>query len=110
MLIRRIRKKEQPMGGFRAVVCGAMLATIVNIAVMIILASSYVSTLTVMTVHGILFIVLAVIPVVYAVIMAVRMKRLDIATRQKRQLTTTAAIGLLVSIDIVYWQLCMFWI
>ena len=110
MLIRRLRKKKQPMDGLLTVSCATMLATIVNIAVMIILASSYVSTFTVMTVQGILFIALTLILVATSVIMAILMKKFNLIKRQKRQIVTTAVIGLLVSIDIIYWQLYMFWI
>jgi CubicO group peptidase (beta-lactamase class C family) len=102
MLARKLLKKQQPMGGLRAAVCVTTLASLMNFIFLLFLAA--------VTVQGILFMLFALIPVVYTIMMALEMKKLELFKQQKRQLIMTSVMGLITTFNILYWQLWMFWV
>ena len=109
ILIRRLRKKAQPLGGLRAAVCGSALGALINFVALVLAALSWVMPSAQITVHGLLFILFAPIPVIYAVILAIRFKNLDANKKQKTRLIATAAMGLLMTFSVALLQLWWFW-
>ncbi len=110
MLIRRIRKKPQPLGVLRGVTCAAVVAAAVNMFVLLITAISYAATLTTITVQAILFALFALIPVAFVIVYLAKHKSLDAARKLKARLITTCVMGLFMTFTVIYWQLWMFWI
>ncbi|MCL1965363.1 MAG: beta-lactamase family protein [Firmicutes bacterium] len=114
MFIRKLRKKDKidhnrVMGSLRAAVCGAALGAAVNFAVLILTALSMIIPSAQLIVHGLLFILFMLIPVVYAVILAVRFKGLDADKKQKGRLIATAIMGLLMTFSVAFLHLWWFW-
>jgi hypothetical protein len=109
MFIRMIRKKPQPLGGYRAIVCLSLLATPINCVILIVNVSSMIAAPFSLTIHGLLFILLMLIPIVYKVILVRRMSALEMTKREKRQRKTTAIFGLLMTFSIICLQLWWFW-
>lgn len=110
MLVRRIRKKPQPLGVLRGVACAAVVAAAVNMLILLITAISYAATLTTITVQAILFALFALIPVAFTVVYLVKHKSLDATKKLKASLITTCVMGLFMTQVVIYWQLWMFWI
>jgi len=109
ILIQKLRKKEQPLGGLRAAVCGSAPGALLNFVALVLAAISGVLSSAQITVHGLLFILFALIPVIYTVILAIRFKNLDANKKQKAGLIVTAVMGLLMTFSVVFLQLWWFW-
>jgi CubicO group peptidase (beta-lactamase class C family) len=115
MFIRRFRKRKQPLGILRACVCAASLGAVVNLFVFLTFFMSYAGlTPAALTIFGILFILFASVPVVYLVITALRLKNIiqqpDAAKNLKRHLITPAVMGMLTTVNVLYWELWRFWV
>ncbi|MCL1965044.1 MAG: beta-lactamase family protein [Firmicutes bacterium] len=110
MLVRTLRKKKQPLAFARAAVCAGIIAAFVNWLILFMNGMSLTGTVTGVKIQGILFIFLALIPVVYAAVTAICRKKLTITRKQKAGLMSTAAAGLIMTLCIIYWQLWMFWV
>ncbi|MCL1809208.1 MAG: beta-lactamase family protein [Clostridiales bacterium] len=102
MLIRKIRKRQQLMGGLRVAVCGSAFAALINSVILLSLA--------IVIVQGVLFIFFALMSVVCVPVMLFRAIRLELSKKQKCMLTVTSAVGLVTAFNIIYWQLWMFWV
>ncbi len=109
-VIQRIRKKKSPLRAWRMTLCGSTLLTMVNLFIYLINTGSFSSTSTPITINGIFFILLGLVPVVYAIILVTKWKSLDLSKKQKIGVVTSGVMGLLVTLNLFYWQLWMFWI
>jgi hypothetical protein len=113
-LIRRLRRKTARTGDsvvdkLRVAVCGVVFASIINFLVVAITVFTYMATLTSVAVNGILFILFALVPIAFAVVLAIRYKNLDAGKKLKRRLRVTAVMGLIMTLCIVFMQLWWFW-
>jgi hypothetical protein len=66
-------------------------------------------SLTTVAVNGILFILFALVPNAFAVVIAIRYKNIDAVKKLKRRLRFTAVMGLIMTLSIVFMQLWWFW-
>jgi CubicO group peptidase (beta-lactamase class C family) len=109
MLIRKSRKRKQPMAVLRAAVCGSVIAALINFMVLNFWPSSSITTFaSTLNTHCILFILFALIPVAYTVFLVVKFKSPDADKKQKRRLITSAVMGLLMTFSVVFLQLWYF--
>jgi hypothetical protein len=53
--------------------------------------------------------VLALLPVAYAAILAAKWKKLDCTRRSKRKLIMTSIAGLIMTINVIFWEVYKFW-
>jgi hypothetical protein len=109
-LIRRIRKRKSPCSGWRLILCSSIILAAVNLVLFIVSAMIYAATLTTAAIQGILFIFLALVPVIYAAALAVKTKKLTLTGKQKAGLIINGVMGLIVTFNVLYWQLWMFWV
>jgi len=110
MLIVKIRKRERPHSKLRGCICAASLLALVNLILFIINTVSLQVTLTATIAHGVLFILLTAIITSCVLINILRMKIFNLTKEQKRQRTLTSLMGAFVIMNVIYWQLWMFWI
>jgi len=107
MLIRKLHKKKQLLGLLTAVVYVGVIAVFVNWLVVFLNGMFATGTVTGVVIQGILFTLLALIPVVYSIILVLRYKKLEATKKQKVEMIVTAVIGLVMTFFIIYWQLWM---
>jgi len=106
MFVCRIFGHTQPLSGLRAITCGSVSAVLINFIFML---NNQISLVR-LYIHGILFLLLALVPVIYSVVLVMQIKILDATKKQKRGLIVTANMGLLMVFSVIYWQLWMFWV
>lgn len=106
-LVRHIRRKPQPLGGLRALNNGAVALSFLNLAALVLTLLCYISTKAQVMAQGALFLLLAAVPVVFA--LAVLFKTGKVDKKQRRGLTFNALIGLIMTFNVVYWQMYSFW-
>jgi hypothetical protein len=53
--------------------------------------------------------ILAFIPVIYAVILAAKWKKLDIKRKEKIKLIITGIAGFIMTANVIFWQAYKFW-
>ncbi len=104
--IRLIRKRKTPLNAWRLILCGSIILTAVNLLVLL----SGIQTPISFIISGVCFILLGFIPVAYAIVLAMKWKSLDLTKKQKIGLITSGVVGLILTFNIIYWQLWMFWI
>lgn len=108
-LIQLIIKKKSPLRAWRLILCGSTFFTMVNLF-WLISNGPMSTTQTSITIIGIFFILLGLVPIAYAINLAMKWKMLDLTKWQKVALVTNSIMGLIVTFNIFYWQLWMFWI
>ena len=109
-LIRLIKKKKSPLNVWRLILCSSILFTMVNLVIYISNIAAYASTPTSIMINGIVYILLGIIPIVYAVILAKKWKPLELSRKQKVGLVVNGIMGLFLTFNVLYWQLWMFWV
>ncbi len=109
-LIRLIRRRKTPLNAWRLVLCFSTILTVVNLLIFFSSTQSFSATPTSFLINGLIFILLGLIAVAYAIIVAMKWKLLDLTKKQKAGLIFNGVMGLIATINIIYWQLWMFWI
>jgi hypothetical protein len=69
-----------------------------------------VHTTVTLTVHGILYLLSALLILSSIGMLFSQMKGLELVKKQKCQLVTTLLMGGFVILNLVYWQMWMFWV
>ena len=110
MLIKKLLKKEQILPCLRVGIYAASFAAIVNFFVFILSVFLFYASLSGVIIHGILFILLTVAVIFCIIKIALRAKIINLVKKQKRQLIITCLTGVIVVINVFYWQIWMFWI
>lgn len=106
-LVRRIRKKSQPLGGLRALCNGAVALSFLSLAALVVTLLCYISTKAQVMAQSALFLPLAVVPVIFALAVLLKAGRLD--KKARRGLSVNALMGLVMTFNVIYWQMYMFW-
>jgi hypothetical protein len=96
LLIRKLRKKEQVMVGLRGAVYGSTFIALLNFILLML------SGMPPLAVHGILFILSALIPIVCTALI--------IYKKQMRRFIIPVIMGLIVTFNILNLELWMFWV
>jgi hypothetical protein len=109
-LIRLIRKRKSPLSVWRLILCSSILLAIVNLIIYISNIAAYASTPISIMINGIVYILLGIVPIAYAVILAKNWKPLKLSKKQKMSLVVHGIMGMIVTFNILYWQLWMFWV
>jgi len=110
MIIKKLRKKEQILPCLRTGIYAASFAAIINFFVFILSVFLFFASLPGVIFHGILFILLTIAVIFCIIKIALRAKIINLVKKQKRQLIITSLTGIIVVINVFYWQLWMFWI
>jgi len=110
ILIAKIRKKELPFSKPQVFLYATSLLAVLNLVLFILTAASLQITMTATTIHGLLFMLSAIAIAVFIVLAALHMKAQDLTKKQKRRHVFSFFIGAIVIVNVVYWQLYMFWV
>jgi len=110
LLITKLRKKEQSFSVFRALFAVGLILIVANLAVTAMSALSITLTLSAMTVHGIIQILLTLAATVFVGILLSRLKTPNLSKKQKRQIITPAIMYIFMMINTIYWQFLAFWV
>ena len=111
ILVKKLRKKEQVLTKVRAGVHAGSLLSLINAILMILIAivTMGISRVAVI-VHGVLFILLALLILISIGASLFQIRELELVKKQKRQMVYTTIMGSFVILNLLYWQLWMFWI
>jgi len=110
ILIAKIRKKEPPFSKPQVFLYTTSLLAVLNLVLFILTVASLQITMTATTIHGLLFMLFAIAIAVFIVLAALQMKAQDLTKKQKRRHVFSFFIGAIVIVNVIYWQLFMFWV
>ena len=111
ILVKKLRKKEQVLVKVRGVIhIGSLLALMNTVWMLLVATLTLGISQTAVTIHGILFILLALMILFSVGVSFFQMRELELSKKQKRQLIYTLSMGSFVILNLLYWQLWMFWV
>jgi CubicO group peptidase (beta-lactamase class C family) len=110
ILLKKLRKKEQALTQVRGgIQIGALLA-IINLIVMLLATIFMAINRVAVIVHGVIFIISAIIILLSFARLYPQIKESELVRKQKRQIIYTVIMGCFVILNLLYWQLWMFWV
>lgn len=107
-LIRRLKKKAQPLCVVRALTNASIALGFINLLSLLGTVLSYIVSKTQLTLQALLFALFALVPFVF--LYRLLKARKELSKKQKWGLGVNAAMGLILSLNVLYWQLFAFWI
>lgn len=110
-LIRLLKRKNvrEAIEIYRAIVNASVFAAAMLITYMCVKLFSGLALLNNIKFIIMLIIVLALIPIAYAIILAVKWKKLNYTKKEKVKLIMTCTAGLIMTINVIFWQTYKFW-
>jgi hypothetical protein len=109
-LIRRLGKKEQVLTLIRIGIYTSSLFVVANTVFMIVGGMSMFLTRTLVIVCGVLYILSALVILTCYGGLFSQVKKLELLKKQKRQIFVTVLMGAFVIVNLLYWQMWMFWV
>lgn len=107
LIIRAIRKKKTPFAMLQLAVCGAVIVAGLTAAHWKL--AQYSADMH-YVIRGILFLLSALVPVAYVALLSLKWKKLEKTKWQKFWIVVTGIMGLIITLNVFYWQIWMFWI
>lgn len=105
-IIRAIRKKKYSFDKMQFAVYGAVILAALTAAQWKFMESNeYIYYI----IRGVLFLISALVPIAYTALLALKWKTLEKNKWQKVWLVVTGIMGLIVTFNVFFWQLWMFW-
>jgi len=109
-VVQRLCKKEQLLSLYCAFISTAAFLALVNFVLFFFIGMPTATSLTMIRVHGIVFILLSPVILVCAVVLLMKMRASTLSKRQKRQTIRVTIMGAFTLLNVIYWQLWMFWV